>query len=73
MKTFRELRESVIRSEKVGDFTHELHKSPFGYQVRIYNRGELHHSDMTKNTEEKGHASFEDNVARTKKQLRIKD
>lgn len=74
MKTFKELRESVIRSEKVGGFTHELHKSPFGYQVRIYNNnGELYHSDMTKNTEEKGHESFEDNVAHMKKQLRIKD
>jgi hypothetical protein len=76
MKTFKELRqmtEEIVDSENVGGFDHQLHKTPFGYQVRIYNsHGELHHTDMTKNTESKGRDSLADNVAQTKKQLRIK-
>jgi hypothetical protein len=75
MKTFsRYLNESkVVKSVKVGNFDHQLHDHGYGYQVRIYNNGELYHSDMTKNTLEKGLASLDSNVANTKKQLRIKD
>lgn len=72
-KEFKQITEQVIRSEKIGGFDHQLHKTPFGYQVRIYNsHGELHHSDVSKNTEAKGHDSFDSNVAQTKKQLNIK-
>jgi hypothetical protein len=74
MKKFSEvIKESkVVKSVKVGDFDHQLHDHGHGYQVRIYNKGQLHHSDMTKNSLEKGLASLDDNVEQTKKQLRIK-
>ena len=63
----------VVKSIKVGDFDHQLHDHGYGYQVRIYNKGQLHHSDMTKNSLEKGLSSLDDNVEHTKKQLSIKD
>jgi hypothetical protein len=65
------LNESVIRSETIGPYTHELHKTPWGYQVRVYAGGKQVHSDITKPTEEKGQKSFDSNIAYTKKQLRI--
>ena len=65
------LNESVIRSETIGPYTHELHKTPWGYQVRVHAGGKQVHSDITKPTEEKGHKSFDSNIAYTKKQLRI--
>lgn len=65
------IKESVIRSETIGPYTHELHKTPWGYQVRVSAGGKQVHSDITKPTEEKGHKSFDSNIAYTKKQLRI--
>jgi len=65
------IKESVIRSETIGPYTHELHKTPWGYQVRVHAGGKQVHSDITKPTEEKGHKSFDSNIAYTKKQLRI--
>lgn len=62
----------VVKSIKVGDFDHQLHDHGYGYQVRIYNKDKLHHSDMTKNTLEKGLDSLESNVNHTKKQIGIK-
>ena len=67
------LKESVIRSETIGPYTHELHKTPWGYQVRVYAGGKQVHSDITKPTEEKGQKSFDSNIAYTKKQLRINE
>ena len=67
------LNESVIRSETIGPYTHELHKTPWGYQVRVYAGGKQVHSDITKPTEEKGQKSFDSNIAYTKKQLRINE
>jgi len=67
------LNESVIRSETIGPYTHELHKTPWGYQVRVYAGGKQIHSDITKPTEEKGQKSFDSNIAYTKKQLRINE
>ena len=76
MKSFKEynnMSEQVIRSEKIGDLSHELHKTPWGYQVRIFHPdGTLYHSDVTKNSEDKGHKSFDSSVAYTKKMMRIK-
>lgn len=63
----------IVKSIKVGDFDHQLHDLGYGYQVRIYNKGELYHTDMTKNSLEKGTASLEDNVAHTKKQMNVKE
>jgi beta-glucosidase-like glycosyl hydrolase len=67
------LNESVIRSETIGPYTHDLHKTPWGYQVRVHAGGKQVHSDITKPTEEKGHRSFDSNIAYTKKQLGIKE
>jgi len=63
----------IVKSIKVGDFDHQLHDHGYGYQVRIYNKGKLHHSDMTKNTLDKGMDSLHSNVEHTKKQLNIKE
>lgn len=75
MKTFRDyLQESkVVKSVKVGDFDHQLHNHGYGYQVRVYNKGHLHHTDMTKNTLEKGMESLDINVQHTRKQLRLEN
>jgi hypothetical protein len=76
MKTFKEyLKESgtgIIKSIVAGPYTHNLHKTPFGYQVRVVDKdGKQVHSDISKNTEEKGLKSLESNVNFTKKQFRI--
>ena len=75
MKKFKEVinEAKVVKSVKVGGFDHQLHDHGYGYQVRIYNNGQLHHSDMTKNTLEKGLESLDSNVENTKKQLRVKE
>ncbi len=63
----------IVKSVKVGDFDHQLHDHGYGYQVRIYNKDKLHHTDMTKNSLDKGLASLDSNVEHTKKQLNIKE
>lgn len=74
MKNFKQfISEKVVKSVKVGDFDHQLHDLGYGYQVRIYNKDKLHHTDITKNTLQKGHDSLEQNVSYTKKQMNIKD
>jgi hypothetical protein len=65
------INESVIRSEKVGPYTHELHKTPFGYQAKVFAGGRQIHSDITKQTEKHGIESFNSNIAYMKKHLRI--
>ena len=73
-KSFKQfIQEGIIKSVKVGDFDHQLHDLGYGYQVRVYNKDKLHHTDMNKNTLEKGHDSLKSNVEHTKKQLNIKD
>jgi len=74
MKNFKQfISEKVVKSVKVGDFDHQLHDLGWGYQVRIYNKDILHHTDLTKNTLQKGHDSLEQSVSYTKKQMNIKD
>lgn len=63
----------IVKSVKVGDFDHQLHDHGYGYQVRIYNKDKLHHTDMTKNSLDKGLASLDSSVEYTKKQLNIKE
>jgi len=75
MKTFKEyLSEKVVKSVVVGYLDHQLHDHGYGYQVRIYDKNtkQLKHSDMTKNSLEKGLASLEDNVSYSEKQLKVK-
>ena len=63
---------NVVKSVKVGNFRHDLVDTGMGWQVRIYNGGELYDTGMSKNSEQKGLAALEDAVAYTEKLTRTK-
>lgn len=62
---------NVVKSVTVGAFRHDLVDTGFGWQVRIYNNDVLYHTDLSKNTKEKGLSALDTAVAYTKKQLRM--
>lgn len=69
----QDLKESlkIVKSITIGKFRHDLVDTGFGWQVRIYIDNDLYHTDLSKNTEEKGLRALDTAVEFTKKQLRI--
>ena len=66
----------VVKSVLVGNFRHDLvNNGPFGYRVQVYynDTNDVYYTGLSKNSVEKGLLDLADNVAYTKKQLRITD